>query len=296
MQNGNPNNQQQQPYVSWKPIFKTLLVPGNQRPETNNNHTPLSYTVDANAFRARPIKHWRKQLIPSSGSAVKNVIYNDRPGSAILGNVECCDSSSYKIISDKSTLQNNYMDCSQTGCYTITADDISNGWNGPVGKRLCCNPVSNRIRSATTLLNKKYYTDSRAYLKSRCKLYDQQLSGTPYPGVTYFDDNGRIILPNNNNLNTSLRSALDCSAKCSNPQKTIYKPNNSKYATQGSVSSSSRITRLKLDTITSNASSFRSAYGAQSSNAGRYTGSMTAPYFVKSKYQNCSNNITYCSV
>lgn len=49
-----------------------------------------------------------------------------------------------------------------------------------------------------------------------------------------------------------------------------YKPSNSKFATQGSVDASSRLTRLKYDTITSSASTFTTAYGRHTANALAY--------------------------
>jgi hypothetical protein len=49
-----------------------------------------------------------------------------------------------------------------------------------------------------------------------------------------------------------------------------YKPSNSKFATQGSVDASSRLARLKYDTITSSASSFTTAYGRHTANALAY--------------------------
>ena len=46
------------------------------------------------------------------------------------------------------------------------------------GKPVCqsCNAPNNRIRSAVTLLDKKYYSDTRNYLKSRVKTYQQNLN------------------------------------------------------------------------------------------------------------------------
>jgi hypothetical protein len=46
----------------------------------------------------------------------------------------------------------------------------------------------------------------------------------------------------------------------------IYKPNNSQFAQQGAVSSSTRILRLKYDTVTTVGATYRSAYGAQVAN------------------------------
>lgn len=49
-----------------------------------------------------------------------------------------------------------------------------------------------------------------------------------------------------------------------------YKPNNSQFAQQGAVSSSSLITRKKYDTITNNSEVFRQAYGLAVANALAY--------------------------
>ena len=49
-----------------------------------------------------------------------------------------------------------------------------------------------------------------------------------------------------------------------------YKPSNSKFATQGAVSSSDRIARKKYDTITSSANTFRTAFGQQTTDALAY--------------------------
>ena len=49
-----------------------------------------------------------------------------------------------------------------------------------------------------------------------------------------------------------------------------YKPSNSKFATQGSVDSSARLSRLKYDTVTNSANTFMTAYGKQTTNAFAY--------------------------
>ena len=52
---------------------------------------------------------------------------------------------------------------------------------------VACSPQANVIKSATTLLSKKYYTDSRAYLRARNKRYKQNLSGTTLSNIKYKD-------------------------------------------------------------------------------------------------------------
>ena len=65
---------------------------------------------------------------------------------------------------------------------------------------------------------------------------------------------------------------------------TIYKPNNPQFARQGAVSGSTRIQKLKSDTITSNGFSYYSAYGATMANAGNFQGTNESNnYFVKNR-------------
>jgi hypothetical protein len=61
-----------------------------------------------------------------------------------------------------------------------------------------------------------------------------------------------------------------------------YKPSNSKFASQGGVDSSARLTRLKYDTVTNSANAFMSAYGKQTANALAY-GVPGPGYTVKDK-------------
>lgn len=64
--------------------------------------------------------------------------------------------------------------------------------------------------------------------------------------------------------------------------RVYYKPNNSQFAQQGAVSSSSRIARLKYNSITNTANSYRSAYGPHVANALAY-GVPANGYTVKDK-------------
>ena len=61
-----------------------------------------------------------------------------------------------------------------------------------------------------------------------------------------------------------------------------YKPSNYQYASQGGVSSSDKITRLKYNTITTNALKFRTALGNATGNALAYNTSGTT-YTIKDK-------------
>jgi len=126
--------------------------------------------------------------------------------------------------------------------------------------------VNNKIiRSATTIVKKDYYSDIKTYLKSRCLTYNQNLSTIKDPNIYYVDNNGNHIYPSDNPNGSQVRLSTNCNKGCYDKHgnytksKIIYKPNNTQYAVQGAVSSSSRINRLKYNTITKNGNSFRSA-------------------------------------
>jgi len=294
-----------QEYKSWKGISRKESITGNARPDTNGSWI-LGQTIqanDGNAFLPRPIKHWRKQLQSDKikgGTICKlaNDVFLPGGTNYLGGEVnqesKCCDNintsnTNFNIISKISISKNN-ITCnnSDKNCsYTITSTDVENGWNGPIGKKICC--TTTIIKPATTILSKKYYTDSKSYLKSRCKLYNQKITTNPIQNINYLDSKGNLLYPNNELLGPQTFYTQNCPERCQNNgiPTTIYKPNNRNFSVQGAVESSTRIDKLKLDTITKNASSFKSKFGNAAANAGTYYLNGNSPYFVKTNYQNC---------
>lgn len=151
-------------------------------------------------------------------------------------------------------------------------------------KSICCTPENNIIRSAVTLLSKSYYSDSKAYLKARCKLYSQKQSIQEISGNIYTSD---ALSENSTQFSTNNCAYPEQSGKSNTCNITYYKPNNSQFATQGAVDNGTRLAKLKYDLITKNGSSFKSACGLQCTNAGNYYGRYNgdAPYYLKSKLQ-----------
>ena len=286
-------NWQAQPYVSWKGPKNTgnSAVPSYSRPLTGLELNPSPN--GGNDFRARPIKQWRKQLNPASGSGRGRAgigMPSDTPGGSVYlasATPDClvCETLSTSNANGIKT----YIPADNTSAFPgVNTYDPSNN------KMECtaCNPETLIIKSAVTLLNKKYYSDTQAYLHSRGQTYDQKLSSNPVAGITYFNAAGQPIWPSNSPAGTQVRATQNCPTNCPVSTApygvtTIYKPNNSKFATQGAVSSSTRLLRLQKDTITKNGYSFNSALGAAAANAGKYQGTSTAPYFLKSKYSKC---------
>ena len=284
-----------QPYISWKGPATNSAVPSYSRPLDG-----METVSSGPAFRARPIKHWRKQLNPfyESGRSRTGIgMPMDVPGGSVyLGAkstecIICADPETTHAAGFKENIEKNNK---------IVAPIPSDQWYDEAESRVvcvACNPETNIIKSAVTLLNKNYYSDTHAYLHSRCQTYDQKLSANPVPGIQYFAPNGQPLWPTSEPNGPQVRLTDDCPVGCqpsadaagtgAKTVTTIYKPNNAQYAVQGAVDSSSRITRLKYNTITKNAASFRAAWGANGANAGKYQGTSTAPYFLKTKYQPC---------
>jgi hypothetical protein len=251
------------PYISWKGTSTNSVTPSNSRPDLN---------AAGPAFKAQPINHWRKQLIPTSDSGSRNRragvgMPMDTPGGSVyLGNVSTNTSCLLNASETAVGLKENIEKYDNINCSPNSADcfyDISNN-------RMARITGPRRIRPSTTILDKQYYSDRKGYLHSRCFLYDQKL-------YTIIDDT----------LDSEYsRRTQNCPAQCptTNSCQTIYKPNNEQYSQQGAVDSSSRITRLKLNTINKNAASYKNVFGTT---APRYNGSSSTPYFLKSKYQVC---------
>lgn len=272
-------------------VQRNFIVPAYSRPLTGMEDNGEQGT----AFKSRPIKHWRKQLNPRLENGVPVSGVNGRRagivgymgvpgGSSILGKTNLCGPAnctvSSTILSD--TILRPVDDVSPS----VINEQITVLEN----KTICvsCNPENNIIKSASTILSKTYYPDRKGYLQSRCLLYEQRLSGNRLPNVAYFDANGNLLTPNGTNkveqraTENCLNSPNASSSSCKNGI-TIYKPSNHQYATQGAVDSSSRIERLKYNTITKNGS-MNATYGTAGANANAlYNGTNNTSYFLKSK-------------
>ena len=197
------NSQNRQCYITWKSNNMIHSVfPSNSRPLTNE--PTQANNIPRISFKPNPIKHWRKQLFPQQGKSFSKVgvdqaIYN--PG----GVVTLVNNTSY---SNNCNIIKNYIHNNSETC-------IKN-----------CNREV-RIRSASTNIDKKYYTTSGAYLRNRVKTYNQNLPSKNLP-----EHNSGSASDYCNNL-----------SGCYN--KVIYKPNNTRFSQQGAVSNDLRILDIK---------------------------------------------------
>ena len=165
---------------------------------------------------------------------------------------------------------------------------------------IACNPENNIIKSGITTLSQSYYSSMSEYLQSRCRTYAQRESTTKLPDGTYYPSATNnvpfiFLYPNNDPRGPQVYEPKNCAnpkiynnnalnTPPNNYCSSIYKPNNTQFAQQGAVSGSTRIQKLKSDTITSNGFSYYSAYGATMANAGNFQGTNTSNnYFVKNR-------------
>ena len=304
------------PHYATKTTTANSVVPGLHRPNTNGVPSNIhQHDFDGPEFKARPIKHWRRQLVPttintgsgitgpsqpigSSGQRNATVgLLMDRPGAvSYVGDASCeCvqqPGNSYTISEyflevpkNKGTIVEN-QGVVNNGDYEINTGIYSTRCIG-------CNPQNNVIKSASSLLSRAYYSDTTGYLKSRCKTYQQNASINRTSGVTYLGPNGQHIWATSSANGSQVYQTNDIYKPRVNPHAcggsgaspVIFKPNNYQYSVQGAVDSSTRIEKLKLNTINTNANSLRSAFGNEAASACKFTGSGDTPYFLKNKYQ-----------
>ena len=330
-----------QPYQSWKGknIHKGGETTISSVPSLTRYEPPPPGLVPVpaqgrgpNFRRANPMKHYRYQLnhtsyIKRSSSHIDGN-YMNKPGSTFnlgfnaTGQNKCCASDlsgsekhvtqtyikKFPQLTKENTkgkkIQNN-GDISMGQIYFGNNTDhhatIQTGiWET---KCIACNPENNVLKPARTLLSKAYYTDSRAYLRSRNQTYDQNLAGSKLRKPNgqsadeqyYYDNTKKLKYPRGtNSTSASSFASLNCPDKCQEPVQggtviVTYKPSNRQFGQEGAVSSSTRLEKLKLDTVNKNAKSFKPAWGSEGANAAKYNGSYTAPYFLKSKNNNVCN-------
>lgn len=309
------------PHYATKVDTANSSVPGLHRPNTNGIPSNINQRdFEGPEFKARPIKHWRRQHIPttvanasntqeaasnaSSGRRTATVgLLIDRPGAvSYLGfNSDCkCvepGGNSYTIseqFGDNKKASGTVIE--NQGAVSIGQGDDAYEINTGIyaTKRICCNPQNNVIRSASTLLSRAYYSDTTGYLKSRCKTYQQNASINRAANIQYTGADSELLWPTSSATGPQVYRTSDTYQPRINPytcnntggaSTVIFKPNNRQYSIQGAVDSSTRIEKLKLNAINTNANSLRTAFGNEAASACRFTGSSDTPFFLKNKYQ-----------
>ena len=312
------------PPKTWKGNATKSTIPAWSRPYTNSTHFvsdpndpiilgPQPSNGEGGVRGPNPIKHWRKSTKPRKveGNSGASYTIQDKPGTSNTLDDKCyCQSKFQPNNSLWEYIPDDNLDSHDTNQTLQQTPNLNNPIVKAVkavnqGRKFCCNPEANRIRSAMNTvpinpvirgngqptLYKEYSFSTKEYLKSKTRSYEQNLSGTKKNGSQYVDSTNGMVNPYTDDYQNMYRNPLDCPPETCDGQGPakgiVVKPNNQQYFQQGAVDSSSRIARLKYNTVTKNANSFNNAMGMAAANAGKYRPDGNAPYFIKSKYQEC---------
>lgn len=277
------------PFFSWK--GKTF----SQITANLHKNDQLTDLKNNNMFRALPLKIYRKEIAAPIKSG-DHFVCQSRASQSVQnyefpGGTVTTDTTKYENANGLvNTLDINYVS-SKTDHPCSSCDD--NIRTSATDTSLYSKSLSQqdnarrRVRSAGMIRRKfdalknndTYYTSAKQYLYSRNQTFSQneyhnirQGSATAKPGSSYTTDN---------------KYSSNTASHCSNNLLTdyvpvYYKPNNSKFAGQGAVTSSNRLVRLKYDTITKAGLQYRAAYGTSVENALAY-GVSENGYTIKDK-------------
>jgi surface protein len=311
------------PHYPTKLTTGMSIIPGWNRPNANGQNANIN-DKDYNGpdFKARPLKHWRRQLQvynyngPANNSRTATISDLDRPGTTVYHFTPDCTcvseegGNSYIISSNKfgyEVKDNKYskeeLDVKvQNNGFTVVPYDATTAQiNDPTNLSaykimtgiyntncINCSPQGNLIRSGIAFQSQAFFSYSKDKLETRCQTYEQNISTNKEPGCVYFDAQGIPLWPNDTRNGPQVVAPVNYQPPrlFNKPclSQTIYKPNNVAFAKQGAVSGSTRIKKLVSDTTTLNGSSFYSARGAEEANLGRFQGTnLSSNYYVKIK-------------
>jgi surface protein len=218
------------PHYPTKVTTGMSIIPGWNRPNANGQNANIN-DKDYNGpdFKARPLKHWRKQLRvydykgATNNSRTASISELERPGTTVYHFTPDCacvhgeGGNSYIISNNKFGYETKNDDYSkdvidvkiQNNGYVVVPYDATeqqiNDPTNPAYKILTgiyntdcinCSPQGNLIRSGIGLQSQAYYSYSNDKLESRCQTFEQNMSTNKATGGVYFDAQGIPLWPN----------------------------------------------------------------------------------------------------
>ena len=270
----NNNNNSELNVVSWKGMTFKQITSTIQK-NINNSTNIKSF------FNAQPLKHYRKN-IGETGSSGENIPHNERQSVRITEIMETPGGSTYTTIPI----------CSNNGIEITTDPNIPNS-EYEKGVFNAVNAL-NRVRSSGMIRKRSYNVNSYQYLQNRDKTFSQNQFNYINSGDSNVKPGSSLALLNNNSYQQNGSGQFNVANNT-----VIYKPNNSKFAQQGGVNSSSHIERIKYDTIQTIAHKYKEIYGTTSNDykiSSTYGGTNGTnngiAYDKKSTYSPTTNNTT----
>ena len=275
-------------YFSWKGKTFSEIYSVLQKNSNNASTHPTSF------FKPLPLKHYR--LTVHNSDTKRNHVQKSASIKALLETPggTTVQSASSEICNDPNqntlhfVLPNN---SSQKPCNAC--DDTAINASQSVSLSQADN-ARRRVRSAG--MNRPKYNPIQNNRAENYRSSSQYLKGRNRTFVQNQFTNLRIENASNSAENVYASNTIQyCNngGTATNYVPVYYKPNNTKFAIQGAVDSSSRLARLKYDTITDVGGSMRSAFGPETANALAY-GVPPNGYTIKDKigYPNkCTPNV-----
>jgi hypothetical protein len=275
-------NLQEIPYIPWKGKTFSQITSTFRKNVNLPENTPI---ITSRLFmKPQPLPIYRKEIasIPlNSCNRSTSIKWSELeiPGGTIINSHISDISSNGIVLSLVPELSSNSSEYPGSSCSI----------NKP-----CLVTTTNalkRVRSAGMIVRKtnnnvtyKYYcTSSNQYLHSRNKTFEQNTfhmlrygDDSAVPGTAKSVSNAyasnTVSYCSNTNTDSSITTYVPV----------YYKPSNSRFAEQGAVSSSSRLLRLKYDTITTGGASTNQPFGSATASALSYS-TLMGPYSLKTK-------------
>ena len=260
-------------YYSWKGKTFSEIYSVIQK------NTPTPPTTNQTYFKALPYKHYRREIHNANTNVtqVKNsasiqAIMETPGGTTVDSAGPICNDPTQNtlhfILEDSKTNKpcNSCDDTKISASQSLSQEDNA--------RRRVRSAGMNRPKYNTNKSNRpENYRSSAQYLQGRNRTFKQNQF-----------TNLRIENASNSAENVYSSNTIQY---CDNSSETnyvpvYYKPSNTKFANQGAVDSSSRLARLKYDTITDAGSKMRSVFGPSTANALAY-GVPPNGYTIKDK-------------
>ena len=230
--------------ISWKGKTFNQIVSGLKK---NVATTSSSESI----FGALPMKHYRREISSTAKNFRPSYSVDEmmRPGGSII-NTNVTNKASLPGLVEFGLTENKTERPTSIMC-SIRADE-----------------ALRRVRSAGNVRRpdrKRIITSAAQYLVNRGRTFEQSQyhhlkSGNATVNAGEPASIQNIYTPNGANLENA----------CNDPTKYVkayYKPSNSKFATQGGVSSGARLERLKYDNVQKVAASYTTPFGKAVANA-----------------------------
>jgi len=247
--------------------FASTYVPNPCLEEIENHKHSLLTTCYPSC---RPLKIYRKQGVSSNIPTTKNSSSSCIPFCSTNKQIGL----PFKMLGKKDNGMTK-MCCTNTQGPTDT-NNIStvtrhlkgtiSSFNGGAKIASSTQPTNNLINNKST----PYYSEYLSYIRGRGNTFVAKSTIKKNPNIDYTNPMASEYYETTEGI------------PCNPNVKTTYKPNNKKFACQGSVSSSTRMQNLKLNTIQINNSSFQTPYNVNL----RYN---SDPVFFGKKVDKCKN-------